>query len=84
MPGEEDLVPACPLGLVKRAEKCRTLIIEIAGKPAPAVVAAEVFSRFEQGDPHLRMRAMHGQRSQSAREAAPDDCHIQHAPAHRE
>ena len=82
MAGEADRIARIPFGLAKRSEQRGTVGIEIAGEPAPAVVAAKRVFRLEQGDAHVRMRAVDRQRGQPASQPAADDSQIDHAPAH--
>ena len=78
-----DIVTAGPLGRGKASHELRPGSVEIAGEPAPAVVAAQAVARFEDRYVQLGMGAAHCQRGQSARQAAADHGHIDHAPVHR-
>ena len=82
--GEGDGVAARPFGLAKGCEQIGAGVIQIAGKPAPAVISAENLPRFEQGKAQLRMCPVDCQRGKPACKPTSDDCDIEHALSHRQ
>ncbi len=80
--GEADGVPLRPAGLGERRHQRLALGVEIAGEPAPAVVATETAPGLDERDPLPGMSAMQRQGDQPASQSAANHGDIEVTPIH--
>ncbi len=80
--GETDRVALRPAGLGEGRHQRFALGVEIAGEPAPAVIAAKTAPGLDQRDPDIGVRAMDREGNQPAGQSAADHGNIEGVPVH--